>query len=228
MSVDAVGTSGTTNTNTSSSTKTYSRDYTDATASYTDRGTRIVKSSNEMNQDMFMKILVAQLSNQDPTQNQDTTAYVSQLAQFASIEQLSNLNTMMQLSAAQGLTGKYVAFNTVDTEGVQDSGLVQSVFKKNGSIYLEVMNSKGTLKDFLYDNVTNIMDMVDTTSDNNAFLNATALMGKKVEMVGDKTDERITGTVTSVFRDSEGIKLTVKQENGTEKTFYLGSLLKVE
>ena len=38
--------------------------------------------------DMFMSLLVAQLKNQDPLSPQDGTAFVAQLAQFNSLDQL--------------------------------------------------------------------------------------------------------------------------------------------
>ncbi len=39
------------------------------------------------NEDTFLKLLVAQLQNQDPLQPQDGTQFVSQLAQFSGLEQ---------------------------------------------------------------------------------------------------------------------------------------------
>ena len=39
------------------------------------------------NEQTFLQLLVAQLQNQDPTQPQDGTQFVAQLAQFSSLEQ---------------------------------------------------------------------------------------------------------------------------------------------
>ncbi|MGH7867775.1 MAG: flagellar hook assembly protein FlgD [Candidatus Dormibacteraceae bacterium] len=39
------------------------------------------------NEQTFLKLLVAQLQNQDPTQPQDGTQFVAQLAQFSGLEQ---------------------------------------------------------------------------------------------------------------------------------------------
>lgn len=45
----------------------------------------------QADKDLFMKLLVAQLKNQDPLSPQDGTAFVAQLAQFNSLEQLTNI-----------------------------------------------------------------------------------------------------------------------------------------
>ena len=48
--------------------------------------------SNELGQDAFLKLLVTQLQNQDPLNPQKNEEFVAQLAQFSSVEQLSNAN----------------------------------------------------------------------------------------------------------------------------------------
>lgn len=59
-------------------------------ATTTSRGTKITTSDQSFDKNSFLKILSAQLSNLDPSSNQDSTAYVTQMAQFASMEQMQN------------------------------------------------------------------------------------------------------------------------------------------
>jgi flagellar basal-body rod modification protein FlgD len=54
---------------------------------------------NERN--MFMTLLVAQLKNQDPLQPQDGTAFVAQLAQFNSLDQLVGIRQSIEQLTAQ-------------------------------------------------------------------------------------------------------------------------------
>ena len=63
-------------------------------------------------ENMFLQLLVAQLQNQDPTSPADSTQFVSQLAQFQTMEQSLNQGTdisairadMDQLVASLGTT----------------------------------------------------------------------------------------------------------------------------
>lgn len=60
------------------------------------------QSQNVMGKDHFLKLLVAQIQNQDPLNPMDSTGFTAQLAQFSSLEQLQNVNTnLSNLSAAQ-------------------------------------------------------------------------------------------------------------------------------
>ena len=54
-------------------------------------------NKNELGQDGFLKLLVAQLQNQDPTgQGQDPDKMVQQLTSFSSLEQASQTNTLLK------------------------------------------------------------------------------------------------------------------------------------
>ena len=82
-----------------------------------------------LGQEDFLKLLAQQFQQQDPMKPMDDTAFISQMAQFTSLEQMQNLNqTMSQqaqfqnLSNASGMIGKYVSLE--DTSSSSGSGLV--------------------------------------------------------------------------------------------------------
>jgi flagellar basal-body rod modification protein FlgD len=54
---------------------------------------------------MFMTLLVAQLKNQDPLQPQDGAAFVAQLAQFNSLDQLIGIRQSIEQLNSQINTG---------------------------------------------------------------------------------------------------------------------------
>lgn len=52
--------------------------------------------TTEANQDMFFKLLLAQLQNQDPLNPMDGTEFTAQLAQFSQLEKLDTMNSTLQ------------------------------------------------------------------------------------------------------------------------------------
>ncbi|EJN06365.1 flagellar hook assembly protein FlgD [Phyllobacterium sp. YR531] len=77
----------------------------------------------------FLKLLVAQMKNQDPTKPMDATQQVTQLAQFSSVEQAVQMNAKLEqllasssLSQADGIIGR-----TVTSPDGKVSGVVESV-----------------------------------------------------------------------------------------------------
>ncbi|HOV39417.1 MAG TPA: flagellar hook assembly protein FlgD [Spirochaetales bacterium] len=68
-----------------------------------------------LDKDDFLKILVTQLSHQDPTQPMEDREFIAQMAQFSTLEQMTNLNRefsqvmkLMAASQAVNLLGKTV------------------------------------------------------------------------------------------------------------------------
>lgn len=57
-----------------------------------DRSGNQVLLGDQTGQDTFLKLLVTQIQNQDPLSPQDPTEFVSQLAQFSSLEQLLQMS----------------------------------------------------------------------------------------------------------------------------------------
>ena len=97
-------------TNTSSSTST-SKTSSSSSGSYSD------KASAALGKQDFLKLLVAQMKNQDPLNPDNPTDFTAQLAQFSSLEQLFNLNdSMTNLATSYSNTEKLSSLNTIGKE----------------------------------------------------------------------------------------------------------------
>lgn len=81
-------------------------------------------AASPINMQDFLRILVAQLNYQDPLKPMDNEQFVSQLAQFTSLQQTQNLNDKMgSLLTIQGaMQSVGLIGRTVDING--DSGQV--------------------------------------------------------------------------------------------------------
>ncbi len=87
-----------------------------------------------LGQDAFLKLLVAQIRNQDPMNPMDDRDFIAQLAQFSTLTQTQNLvrNQMTMLGA--GLLGEELEFVTGDGREVR--GTVVSTLWKNDDVLL--------------------------------------------------------------------------------------------
>ena len=57
-----------------------------------------------LGRDAFLQLLVTQMSHQNPLQPQEDGAFIAQLAQFSSLEQLTNIDgTLKGMAAALGV-----------------------------------------------------------------------------------------------------------------------------
>ena len=88
------------------------------------------KPKQELGKDDFLQLLVAQLTHQDPTSPMEDTQFVAQMAQFTSLEQLTNMNqgfgTLNRLigdSSAVNVVGKQV---DIEQNGSTVSGTIMA------------------------------------------------------------------------------------------------------
>jgi flagellar basal-body rod modification protein FlgD len=134
-------------------------DVVQASSTATTRGTRIVKNNGEIDKNAFLRILSVELSNQDPENTKDSAQYVAQMAQFASLEQIANLNSTMTMSGAAALIGSDVKLRNYDAMGNQYSGTVIGTIKNGNDVKLrvEVMdNNEKIVKEFNYSDVLEV------------------------------------------------------------------------
>ncbi|UKS29884.1 flagellar hook capping protein [Paenibacillus sp. HWE-109] len=103
------------------------------------------KDNNTLGKDDFLKILITQLQNQDPTQPLQDKEFIAQMAQFTSVEQLTNMAGEMKLMRqslgfVSGLIGKSVTWTDIDSSGAssEKTGIVDSITFKEGNQYASV------------------------------------------------------------------------------------------
>jgi len=109
-----------------------------------------------LGKDDFMRLMVAQLQNQDPLNPMDSTQLASQTAQYTSLEQLQNLNTTLTnfatqsvgysgLAGASALLGKTVTVNgsAVTLDGSSSPTLRFSLPASATTVTLQVQDGSG-------------------------------------------------------------------------------------
>jgi flagellar basal-body rod modification protein FlgD len=105
-----------------------------------------------LGKDDFMKILMTQLQHQDPSKPLEDREFIAQMAQFTSLEQLSNMNTEMKaIRQTMGLSpafiGKQISWSVLDSVGnkVVKSGVVDALTFKSGIQYASVKGEEVSL-----------------------------------------------------------------------------------
>lgn len=80
-------------------------------------GKTVSSTSGSLDMTDFLKLLAAQFQNQDVMNPTDNTEYISELAQFSSIQAMNNLTTYANRQYASSLIGKTVLVSAVDSSG---------------------------------------------------------------------------------------------------------------
>ncbi|XKH58295.1 flagellar hook capping protein (plasmid) [Citricoccus nitrophenolicus] len=97
----------------------------------------------EMDQEVFLKLLVTQLQNQDPSSPMDTNQMVSQAAQLSMTETLNSISTTLQnqgaatsISTSAALIGQDVKY--LNPDGTTVTGKVTGALFQNGQALVEI------------------------------------------------------------------------------------------
>jgi flagellar basal-body rod modification protein FlgD len=144
---------------------------TSATVAAQPANTATAGPTQTLGENDFLKLLTAQMQAQDPLNPMDSTNFAAQLAQFSSVEQLTNINTKLatmtasqaslQNTMASGLIGKKVTVtgNTVTLNGQavmpytlsgDASKVTVSVYDATGALVKTAMQSQEAAGDNSY------------------------------------------------------------------------------
>ncbi|HEY9570673.1 MAG TPA: flagellar hook assembly protein FlgD [Metalysinibacillus sp.] len=163
----------------------------------------VKETGNSMlGKDAFLKLLITQLQNQDPTNPMDDREFIAQMAQFSSLEQMQNMTKAMeslllsqqqsQLMEYTNFIGKDVKWHELseekDKEGnfivKEGNGIIQSVQFKDG----EAMFTLADGKTIGSGNISGVLGNGAVSNNESPLVQASALIGKKVTYKEDETE----------------------------------------
>lgn len=115
-------------------------------------------TSNELGKDDFLKLMIAQLNNQDPLEPQANAEFVAQLAQFSQVEGIQNMSEGFEslsssYKSSQALQASSLVGGAVTIDGQQESllspgelvfGMTDVPSGANGMM-LQITNSEGEM-----------------------------------------------------------------------------------
>lgn len=173
-------------------------------------------SANDIiNQETFMKLLVAEMANQDPLEPTSNTEFVAQLAQFSSMQYQQDASKYAMMNYASSLVGKTVMVQKVEGKKVvTQTGVVEKVYKNKENNYVVTVNGEN----FDLSKVVGVTETKksdtekpgDTNpTDNNTAVNALGdSISRAAEMIGKYAAVKGEDTIVEGFIES------IKVQNG--------------
>ncbi|HCJ78990.1 MAG TPA: hypothetical protein DHV84_03105 [Desulfotomaculum sp.] len=123
-------------------------------ANYVQENKQPKANDNLLTKDTFLKLMLAQLTHQDPLNPQDSSTFLNQLAQLTQLEQMINLNTGLDnllrtqsYTQAVTLVGRQVKIMPPEQEEVE--GVVEKVVFQNNQIGVVVAGKVYSLSEVM-------------------------------------------------------------------------------
>ena len=130
-------------------------------------GTTLLPGNTQqvLGKDDFLNLLVAQLQNQDPLNPMDSTQFTSQLAQFSSLEQLSNINTgITSLQDSQEGNGQSLAVGYIGKHVLADGDVVMLGTTGSTDLHFELASDAAAAQINIYDAAGEYVRTLETAS----------------------------------------------------------------
>lgn len=111
------------------------------------------KLPSELDKDSFLKLLVAELRHQDPTQPMNDREFISQMAQFSSLEQMSNMNQSIEKLLIRSQSGEAFSLIGKEVEAVDFAsqqivrGLVSGIVYRQDGVKVIIGSAEVSLND---------------------------------------------------------------------------------
>ncbi len=179
-------------------------------ATYGSTADKKTSSTSVMDQNAFLKLLITQLSNQDPMNPMEDRDFIAQLAQFSSLEQMQQLNSNFKAfgnsaraTEAFNLVGKWIDYLDAES-GNMMTGQVDGVGFKDGVAKLKIGNSYVNLS-----NIVNVYPGADSLGVAKQTTQAIGLIGHSVSYYDSVTGKMVSGKVSSVDLSGPLPKLVV-------------------
>lgn len=182
-------------------------------------------SGTAVNVDTFLQLLATEMSHQDVMSPMDNTQFISQMAQFTSLQEMQNLSqtaaTQYNANLTQygsSLVGKKVNVAAYDSQGnyVEDSGIVTNCDYSSGTPAI-IVNGKAY-------SLSSVMEVIND-SNSSSFQYGASLVGKNVTVkTKDEAgkDKEVTGTVSGCNFTAGNVTVVV---NGS--TYELSAVTKI-
>ena len=111
----------------------------------------VEEDSNVLGLDSFLKLMVTQLTNQDFMNPVDDTQFISQMAQFSTLQAMSEMSSNMKNNYVLSLVGQEVTCAKFNVSGnlVKETGKVERVTLSDNEFALYVNGEKFTLSQIM-------------------------------------------------------------------------------
>ena len=190
-------------------------------AAYASTQTTAIKENGDLGKDAFLQLLVTQLRYQDPLNPQDNSEYIAELANFSSLEQMTNvvknledlgkvvnnIDTSVLVGQLSSMIGKNVdwveTIKSADAEGNPVSrsetftGLVTGVTIVEGVPQIVVQDADGNRHQVDIANIGHVYEPEKETSDETADDAATNDLVAEEAASSATTTKTVTSSTTT-------------------------------